>query len=63
MVLFFKQKETNENQALGETSVEGAKDWRASVGLCPIQVPGGKQHGGAVQEQLGTEEWHLGYEG
>lgn len=46
VVLFLKQK--HENQALkafvavGETSAEGAKDWRAPVALSPIHVPGGK---------------------
>lgn len=54
-----KQKEMNENQALGafsavgETSAEGAKDWRASVDLSPIHVPGGKQPGGGPWSSTG----------
>lgn len=50
--VFKTKRNTNENQALGafsavgETSAEGAKDWRASVDLSPIHVTGGRQHGG-----------------
>lgn len=50
--VFKTKRNTNENQALGafsavgETSAEGAKDWRASMDLSPIHVAGGKQQGG-----------------